>query len=81
MNNNFNKELMSKISTLFLGALGLVAALAWNDAVQALFRVIFKEQSSIIAKFAYAVVITIIVVLVSWKIMKILDKKNQNNKD
>jgi hypothetical protein len=72
--DNFKKELLEKINTLFIGALGLVAALAWNDAVQALFKQIFKEQSGVFAKFAYAVIITIIVVFVSWRLMKMTDK-------
>jgi hypothetical protein len=75
--NNFKKELLEKINTLFIGALGLVAALAWNDAVQALFKQIFKDQSGVFAKFAYAVIITIIVVFVSWRLMKMTNKNEE----
>lgn len=72
--DNFKKELLEKINTLFIGALGLVAALAWNDAVQALFKQIFKEQSGIFAKFAYAIIITVVVVTISWKLMKMTNQ-------
>jgi len=74
MNNDFKTKLIEQMSTLFLGALSLVAALAWNDAVQSLFKVIFKDQSGVVAKFSYAVIITLIVVIVSWRLMKISEK-------
>jgi hypothetical protein len=79
MNNDLRKKLFEQISALFLGALGLVAALAWNDAVQSLFKVIFKEQSGVLAKFGYAVVITAIVVFISWRMMKIAEKYNKDD--
>ena len=78
MNNDLKTKLIEQMSTLFLGALSLVAALAWNDAVQSLFKIIFKDQSGVVAKFGYAVVITLIVVIVSWRLMKISEKYSKN---
>lgn len=62
-----------RVLSLLGGALGLVAALAWNDAVQALFRELFPvEAQGIAAKFAYAIVITAVVVYVLYKVERLL---------
>ncbi|MFH0898761.1 MAG: DUF5654 family protein, partial [bacterium] len=57
-------EIIEKVSTLATAGFGLVAALAWNSAIQDLFSIFFPEQESLIAKFSYALIITIFVVLV-----------------
>lgn len=57
------QEVIEKLAILITGALGLVAALAWNTAIQAIFRSIFGEQSSIIAMLSYAIVVTIVAVI------------------
>lgn len=52
--------------------LGLVAGLAWNDAVKTLIETIFPlNKSTILAKFIYALVITGVVVILSSYLMKI----------
>jgi len=56
-------EVIEKIAALITAAFGLVAALAWNEAIQAIFKSIFGEASSIMAMLTYAVVITIIAVI------------------
>lgn len=59
-------EILDKMSALAVAGLGLVAALAWNDAIRLLFTVYFpKPSESISAQFLYAVIITVIVVLVT----------------
>jgi Mg2+/citrate symporter len=57
-------EFISKITTLLTAGFGLVAALAWNDAIQSLFKLIHIQSTEVSAKFIYAVVITLIIVLV-----------------
>ncbi|MDP3995294.1 MAG: DUF5654 family protein [Patescibacteria group bacterium] len=60
-------EILEKMATLATAGFGLVAALAWNSAIQDLFKKVnvFGAPDGIIVKFAYAVLITIIVVLVT----------------
>jgi len=60
-------EILQKVSTLATAAFGLVAALAWNSAIQDLFKKIniFGKPDSLLVKFAYAIVITIIIVIVT----------------
>lgn len=79
---NMHKKVTVQIVTLLTGALGLVAALAWNEAVKALFTKIFGEANGLAAKFAYAVVITAIVVWVTTRLAKLQaqseEEKNQD---
>lgn len=65
------KAAIERMITLALAGLGLVAALAWNEAIGALFNLIFKERGSILAKFVYAIIITVVVVIVSSRLSKI----------
>ncbi len=58
-------EIVEKVSSLAAAGFGLVAALAWNDAIQALFKAVFPAQDGLWAKFAYAVLVTVIVVVAS----------------
>ncbi len=55
---------------LMTAALALVAGLAWNDAIQTLFRKLFGEQSGLIAKFVYAGFITAVIVLLGFRLSK-----------
>ena len=45
-------------------AFGVVAALAWNAAITALFKQIFGTSAQIVSLFIYAIVVTIIAVIV-----------------
>ena len=58
-------EVLEKLSALSTAAFGLVAALAWNSAIQAIFKEYFPVAEGITAMVTYAVVVTIIAVLVS----------------
>ena len=64
------KEVIEKLATLLTAAFGFVAALAWNGAIQTIFKEIFGEASSITAMLLYAVIITIIAVIVTIQIGK-----------
>ncbi|MDK2782041.1 MAG: hypothetical protein PWR13_1069 [Archaeoglobi archaeon] len=57
------EEVIDKLSTLLSTAFGLIAALAWNDAVKALFKTVFGTAENIAAMFAYAVFVTVLSVL------------------
>ena len=58
-------EILDKIAALITAAFGLVAALAWNGAIRAIFEAIFGSADNITAMLVYAVVVTIIAVLVT----------------
>jgi predicted PurR-regulated permease PerM len=68
------KVFLATLTSLVTSAFALVAALAWNEAIQDLFKFIFPPkdqtpalvvtQGQIIGEFGYALTVTIIVVLV-----------------
>ncbi|NLA31315.1 MAG: hypothetical protein GX880_05780 [Methanomicrobiales archaeon] len=60
---SFKVEVIEKISALITAAFGLVAALAWNGAIQELFKLIFGDQSTLAAMLVYAIAVTIIAVI------------------
>ncbi|MCC7570232.1 hypothetical protein KO465_02710 [Candidatus Micrarchaeota archaeon] len=68
------KEVIEKMALLITTAFGLVAALAWNGAIQAIFAEFFGASDTIIASIIYAVIVTIIAVLATVWIGKIAEK-------
>lgn len=59
-------QVLEKMSQLMTSAFGLVAALAWNDAMKRLIAVYFDGQDAPLRiLFGYAVLITIVAVIVS----------------
>ena len=69
------KEIRTKIREQTAGyitaALGLVAGLAWNDAIKSLIEILFPfAKTGIWAKFIYAIVTTGVVVLIGLYILK-----------
>jgi multisubunit Na+/H+ antiporter MnhG subunit len=68
------KEVIEKIAGLITAAFGLIAALAWNTAIQEIFRLIFGEQSGVWAMIFYAVVVTIVAVVVTIMIGRAAEK-------
>lgn len=57
-------EILDKIAALLTAAFGLVAALAWNGAIRAIFERVFGSADNIPAMIVYAVIVTVIAVLV-----------------
>lgn len=70
------REIRQTTITLILGGLGLVAALAWNEAIKSLFETFLEESNALIGKFIYAAIITIIVAFVSLRLKKIVEKSS-----
>ena len=67
-------EVIDKIAALLTAAFGLVAALAWNGAILAIFKEIFGDPNSLPAMITYAVIVTIIAVIVTIWIGRIAAK-------
>lgn len=65
------REVREKVAGYLLTAFGLVAGLAWNDAIKQLIELLYPlENNSLMAKFIYAFIITTLVVIVSILIVK-----------
>ena len=63
-------EIIKQMAALSAAAFGLVAALAWNGAIQAIFKAVFGTADSITAMVVYAIIVTIIAVVVTMQIGK-----------
>ena len=50
--------------TLASAALGLVCALAWNDAIKAVMKQVLGEDDSLAGLFTYAILATLLAVVV-----------------
>jgi glycerol uptake facilitator-like aquaporin len=63
-------------------AFGLVAGMAWNDAIKSMIEkvFVFGSTSSIWAKFIYAAVITIILVLVTLYLNHLFNPQGKDKK-
>ncbi len=73
-------ELREKTTGYILTALGLVAGLAWNDAIGSAIKFFFPQDADsngIVAKFIYAVIITIVIVIISTSLLRVLGPKEE----
>lgn len=64
-----------------LAAFGLVAGLAWNDAIKTLIEALFPlKENTVLAKFLYALLITLIVAAFSMYLVRIFrEEKSETN--
>jgi len=70
------KEVKERTLSYIVAALGLVAGLAWNEAIKSLIEVLFPmSKNSIWVKFIYAILITMVIVIVTVYLMRFLGKK------
>jgi len=71
-------EILEQMSKLATTGFGLVAALAWNDAIQNLFKALFPQPGGeIYARFIYAILITAIIVIVTLKLGDLVNKAKE----
>jgi len=69
-------KILEKLLTFITAALGLVAGLAWNEAIKGLIEFLFPlSRNSVPAKFAYAILITIFVVILTVYLSKFWGKE------
>ncbi len=66
-----NKKVISQTLGFISSAFVLVAALAWNEAIKELIGTYFKSGTGLISKLSYAVIVTIIAVIVTSRLTKI----------
>ena len=77
MKKNLRSEFLKTMTGLATAGLGLVAALAWNDAIQNLINYLFPFGSGLISKIFYAILVTFIAVWVTY----VLGKTTQEAKE
>lgn len=74
------QRILEKIITLFTAAVGVVAALAWDDAVKSVFQRCYPFPGrGLEAKFAYAIIVTMVAVLLTSILAKLLSMEEEKN--
>lgn len=72
------REARERAAQYLLAAFGFVAGLAWNEAIKALIETVFPlQKNSLLAKFVYALLITLVVVLVSIYLVRAVRGKEE----
>ena len=77
-------EVLDKVAQLITTALGLVAALAWNTAIQNLFNRLFGEAgAALVGQFVYAALITLVVIFATIAVSRAAEraKKLEEERD
>lgn len=62
---SLKEQILDKMGSLITAAFGLVAALAWNEAIKAIFAELFGTAETIIPMISYAIIVTGIAVVVT----------------
>ena len=68
------KMIFQSMIALASAALGLVAALAWNDAIKETIKVLMADDESLTSKYIYAILATIIAVIVILMLARLASK-------
>lgn len=75
---SFHRELIEQLVTLSTSGFGFVAALAWNETVQALVKDFiepyFPSQYGVISKLIYALIVTAFAVLITYQLSRLAAK-------
>lgn len=72
--DEFKVQLIETFASLITAAFGLVAALAWNDTIKAAIKAIFGTEDDLVGMTVYAVLVTIIAVVMTLLISRSLSK-------
>lgn len=73
----FKRELTEQLVTLSTSGFGLVAALAWNEAIQQAVKDFIEPRipgSGLLSKLIYALLITFLAVLITYQLSRLASK-------
>lgn len=68
------KEVIEKLSTLVTVAFGLIAALAWNSAIQEIFKKYYSAGEGVLHLVSYAIFVTCLAVVITIWIGRLSEK-------
>jgi hypothetical protein len=63
MAKSFKLQLVETFATLMTAAFGMIAALAWNEAIKYAVHEVFGDSNALVPLFVYAVIVTILAVI------------------
>lgn len=73
----FHQELIAQLLTLSTSGFGLVAALAWNETIQQVVQDFIEPRipgSGLLSKFIYALLITLLAVLITFQLSRLASR-------
>lgn len=68
------KRYIAESLTLLTSAFGLVAALAWNEAIKKLIEQVVPKGAGLLSLFIYALAVTIVAVFVTSRLIRIKER-------
>jgi hypothetical protein len=74
---SFRRSLFEQMITLSTSGFGLVAALAWNEAIQSFVKEYIQTyfpQSGVISKFLYALLISLLAVFIIYQLSRLASR-------
>ncbi len=80
MAGEFKVQLLETFAALITAAFGLVAALAWNETIKAAVKMVFGTADDLLGNFIYAIIVTILAVIMTIWIAKALGKAKESMK-
>lgn len=79
-NKSFRSEFIKAMVQLATAGFGLVAALAWNEAIKNLINRFISPGSGLISLFIYAFMVTILAVFITYYLGRLVQKAQQEEK-
>ena len=67
-------KIVSESVNMMATAFGLVAALAWNEAIKGLINEFVPQGQGVLSLFVYAILVTVVVVIVVQRLNKIEER-------
>lgn len=74
-------EFFEKVALLIIAALGLISALAWEEAFKTTFKILFEETGFFGERFLYPIIITVVAVILSILISRFFLRRTHQVKD
>lgn len=71
--NEFKVQLLETFASLITAAFGLVAALAWNEAIKQMVAVVFDSSDDLVGLCVYAIIVTVLAVIMTLLIARSLN--------
>ncbi len=74
----FREEARERTVGYVVASFGLVAGLAWNDAIKAFIEYLFPvTTNTVVAKFIYALIVTVLVVVVTTYLVRLMNRQEK----
>jgi len=75
--HRIHSDVLERVVILIIAALGLIAALAWDEVLRHIFENLFGGKGTLLEEISYAIVITIIAAFISVRLGKLFSKRRE----